>query len=270
MSIFKKLFGRRKKPKIKIGLALGSGGAKGFAELGVIRALEENGVVADVVGGTSIGSIIGAFYANGYTSTDIISLLETVDVKDVKRFIAINMSSDGLNSVIDRYLGDLKIEELSKPFVAVATNVDTGEEVVFRSGKASDALCASSAYPPYFKPVIIDGKRFVDGAFTNSVPADRVKELGADVIIGVDLSDHKPKQGFLESIIPPSRGGVDKPWQKGYEYSDVMLHPNLEGYSSVAFSDGNKMFEIGYAEASSKMDEIKRAIDCAGNIKKRK
>jgi len=270
MNIFRKLFGRKEKPKIKIGLALGSGGAKGFAELGAIKALEENGIVADVVGGTSIGSIIGAFYANGYTSTDIVSLLETVDVRDVKRFIAINMSANGLNSVIDRYLGDLKIEELQKPFVAVATRVDTGEEFVLRSGKASDALCASSAYPPYFKPVFIDGKRYVDGAFTNSVPADRVKELGADVIIGVDLSDHKPKQGFLESIIPTFRGGTDKPWQKGYEYSNVMLHPNLEGYSSISFSDGNKMFEIGYADAMSKMNEIKCAIDGASNKKKRK
>ena len=268
MGFFSWLFKRKKPRKAKIGLALGSGGAKGFAELGVIKALEENGIEADVVGGTSIGSIIGAFYADGYTSTDILALLETVDFKEIKSLIMINMDTSGLKKVVDRTIGDLKIEELKKPFVAIGTDVDTAEEFVFRKGNVSDAVCASSSYPPFFKPVFIDGKRYVDGAFSNSVPADRVKELGADIVIGVDLSDHLPKTGFLANIIPTFKGKTDTPWDKGYEFSDVMIHPNLTGYAPTSFKLGKEMFEIGYEEAKRKMDEIKAVIN-GFNVKKK-
>lgn len=269
MGLFKFLFGRKEPKKAKIGFALGSGGAKGYATLGVVRVLEENGIFPDVLGGTSIGSIIGAFLANGYTSTDIFSLLETVDFKEIKSAFMINMDTSGLKKVIDRYIGELKIEELKKPFIAIGTDADTAEEFVFKSGSVADALRASSAYPPFFKPVTIDGKRYVDGAYSNSVPADRVKELGADIVICVDLSDHLPKTGFLSSVIPTFKSKTETPWEKGYEYGDVMIHPDLTGFSSTSFKDAATMYEIGYAAAKEKIDEIKALIDNFGKKKKR-
>lgn len=255
MNIFKIIF-KKKPKKIKIGLALGSGGAKGFAELGAIRAFEENGVEFDVIGGTSIGSIIGAFLANGYSSTDILELLKKVDVSEIKNLFMMNMDTSGLFKTIDLSIGSLNIEQLKKPFCAIATCLETGDEKVFTTGSVATALCASSSYPPFFKAVVIDGKRYIDGAFVNSIPADWVRAQGVDYVIGIDLSTHEKKSGILDKIFPTYQSGVEKPWQKGYDNSDVMLKPDLSRYRPISFSDGEIMYEIGYNEAISKMPKM--------------
>ncbi len=266
MSFFKwlKIFGKKPEPEFKLGLALGSGGAKGYAELGALYAFEQNGIEFDMVAGTSIGSIMGAFYAAGYSVTDCIELMKNIDVSEIKNLFMIKMDTLGLFTVIDRTIGNLNIEELKKPFRAVATDLETGKEYVFESGSVAQALCASSAYPPFFKPVIVDGKQLIDGAFTNSVPADLVREMGADYIVGIDLSSHvKGGGGLLSVIFPEFKGGAEEPWKKGYDNSDFMLHPNLAAYKSVSFSAANEMFDIGYACASEHMSEIKSGIIAA-------
>ena len=259
MGFFNWLFKRRPK-RPKIGIALGSGGAKGFAELGALRAFEENGIEFDFIAGASIGSIIGAFYAQGYSSTDIFEMLQKVDVKDIKNTFMLSMNMSGLYTVIDKALGATNIEELRKPFAAIATVLETNEELVLDRGNVAQALCASSCYPPFFKPVVVDGQRLVDGAFTNSVPSDVVKKMGADIIIGIDLSDHEAKPSALAKLFPTFKSKVTKPWEKGYQYSDVMLHPNLKEYSSLSFQAGRKMFDIGYECATIAMSEIKNKI----------
>lgn len=260
-NIFSWLF-RRKKPKeIKLGLALGSGGAKGFAELGALKAFEENGIEFNVIAGTSIGSIIGAFYANGYSSTDILELIKKIDLSDVKKLFMLNMDTSSVFNIIDTTIGSLNIEELKKPFKAIATEIESGDEQVFDKGSTALALCASSSYPPFFKPVVIDGKRYVDGAFSNSVPADRVKEMGADYIVGIDLANHQQKQSFLSRIFPTYQGKTKEPWKKGYENSNVMLHPDLSEYSPVQIKDADAMFEIGYKCAMDAMPKILTDIE---------
>lgn len=251
-----------KKPrKIKLGLALGSGGAKGFAELGAIKAFEENGIEFDVIAGTSIGSIIGAFYANGYTSSDIVEMLKRINFGDITNTFMLKMDTAGLNGVIEKNLGVNNIEELKKPFRTVATNLDSGDAKVFSEGDVSSALCASSCMPPFFKPVIIDRERYIDGAFVNSVPADLVKEMGADYIVGIDLSTRDAKPSILSQIFPTYQSKVKEPWAIGYKYSNVMLHPDLTGFSAVSFSSGDKMFEIGYKTALEFMPTIKKDLE---------
>ena len=208
---------RKKEKRLKLGLALGSGGAKGFAELGALYAFEQNGIEFDVVAGTSIGSIIGAFYANGYTSTDIFEMLKRVDVSEIKNLFMIKMDTFGLSKVIDKNIGTDNIEDLKTPFFAVATQLSTGEEKVFSSGSVAKVLCASCCYPPIFKPVVIEGESYIDGAFTNSVPADVVKNNGADYVVAIDLTAHQKKDGFLSKILPKYKSKVEKPWQKGYD-----------------------------------------------------
>ncbi len=260
MGFFSWLFKRTPK-KIKLGLALGSGGAKGFAELGALKAFEENGLEFDVIAGTSIGSIIGAFYADGYTSNDIFELLKTVDFGDIKNTFMIKMDTAGLKGVLDNTIGNKNIEELKKPFMTVATDLDKDEEYVFDKGSVSLALSASSCYPPFFKPVIYDGRRLIDGAFVNSIPADLVKGMGADIIVGIDLSNHQPSGGgFLNKLFPTFVSKVTEPWAKGYEYSDVMLHPDLTEYKSISFGAGNEMYDIGYNAAILAIPEIKQKI----------
>ena len=261
MSFFSWLFRRKKKPiDIKLGLALGSGGAKGFAILGALKAFEENDISFDIIAGASIGSIIGAFYADGYTSTDIYEILRHIDAGEIKNFLMMNMNTEGLSKVIDREIGHKNIEDLKKPFFAIATDKEKGTEKVFNSGKVATALCASSCYPPFFKPVVIDDTEYIDGAFTNSVPADVVKNAGADFVVGIDLATHEKKQSFIMSLLPSYKGGVEEPWEKGYKNADIMLHPDLSNYKAVSFMAGSEMYEIGYNTAVSNMEEIKEKI----------
>ncbi len=253
---------RRKKPKaLKIGLALGSGGAKGFAELGAISALEESGIYFDIIGGTSIGSIIGAFYADGYTATDIIEMLKFIDPGEIKSTLMIGMDMFGLKGVIDREIGNKNIEELKKPFVCVATEMESGSERVFTSGHVATALCASGCIPPFFKPVEVNGEKLVDGAFSNSIPADHVRALGADYVIGVDLSTSDAKNGLFTKFFPSYKPTVSEPWAKGYEFSDVVIHPDLTGYRAVSFSRGEEIFEIGYNSAKELIPKIKEDLE---------
>lgn len=250
---------RRKKPKkIKLGLALGSGGAKGFAEIGALRAFEENGIEFDIVAGTSIGSIVGAFYANGFSSNDMFELIKSLDFSQVISFPKIiNMDTSSIYNTVDQAIGSLNIEDLKKPYKCVATVVETGDEYVFSSGSVALATSASSCIPPYFKPVVIDGERYVDGAFSNSIPADLVKQMGADYVVGIDLKDYEPKEtGILGKLFPTYKGKVEEPWAKGYEFSDTMLHPDLRGYSSISFRSGNEMYDIGYKTAIESMPKI--------------
>ncbi len=261
MGFFSWLFNRKPK-KPKLGLALGSGGAKGFAELGALRAFEENGIEFDIVAGTSIGSIIGAFYANGYTSTDIFELIKTIDFGELISLPKIlNMDTTGIAKLVEKSLAVSNIEELKKPYKCVATVLETGDEYVFDKGDIAQAVCASSSIPPYFKPVVIDGERYVDGAFSNSIPADLVRGMGADYVVGIDLKDYEPKQsGILGKLFPTYQGKIEQPWAKGYEFSDIVLHPDLRGYNSISFRSGSEMFDIGYRTAIDNMPKILEGI----------
>lgn len=272
MNFFKWLFRKKEPAKVTLGLALGSGGAKGFAEIGALRAFEENGITFDVVAGTSIGSVVGAFYANGFSSTDILELLKRVDFGEIKNLLMLGMDTSGLYNVIDKTIGSLSIEELKKPFRAVATEVESGDAYVFETGSVAKALCASAAIPPFFKPVVIDNVRYVDGAYSNSIPADVVKGLGADFIVGIDLStrDSNAKPSILTKLFPTYEGKVKEPWAKGYEFSDVMIHPDLTGYKSISFDKGNEMYDIGYNAALESIEKIKSGIEQAKKLKNKK
>ena len=172
----------------------------------------------------------------------------------------IKMSSSKVFKVIDKHIGEIDFEQLKKPFKAVATNLETGKERVFDSGSVAMALCASSSIPPFFKPVTIDGTKYIDGAFTNSIPADVVRSMGADYVVGIDLATTQTKPSIIKKVFPSYKSEIEKPWEKGYKFSDVMIHPDLNGYTSYQFWNGDKMYEIGYQQALSQMDKIKSDI----------
>ena len=270
MRWFFSLFKKKKPRQIKLGLALGSGGAKGFAELGALRAFEENGIAFDVVAGTSIGSIIGAFYADGYNATDITELIRKIDLGEILNGIMLGMSTEGLYRVLSREIGFLNFEDLKKPFAAIATDADSGEEKVFKTGDVAKALCASSCFIPYFKAVEIDGRKYVDGAYANSIPAGIVKELGADYVVGIDLSTHESRAGFLSKILPSFKKGVEEPWEEGYMFSDVMIHPDLTGFKSTSASSGEAMYAIGYQAATEVIPKILSDVEGLKFPKKKK
>ncbi len=182
--------------KRKIGLALGSGGARGMGEIGVLLWLKEQGVEISCVSGCSIGSIIGAFICAGHSPEHLRKIALDIDWIDVVRFLRLSFSTRSLfdwsriSGFLSRYLEDKKIEDLFMPFACVAADVNTGREVVFKKGNLITALSASSCIPGLFPSVEIMEKSLIDGELVNPVPMDIAFELGADLVIGVSARRH--------------------------------------------------------------------------------
>jgi len=178
-------------PKPRLGLALGSGSARGWAHIGVLRALEQAGIRPDIVCGTSIGALVGAAYAAGELDRFEQWVLR-LKVPDVLGFLDVTLSSglvkgERLMSSFRSNVVDRPIEELNMPFAAVATALHSGAEIWLRSGSTLSAVRASIAMPGLFTPVLHDGMVLVDGGLVNPVPVSLARAMGADIVIAVDL-----------------------------------------------------------------------------------
>lgn len=178
--------------KKKIGLALGSGGARGFAHIGVLKVLEENGIKIDYIAGASIGAVVGGLYS---AQNSVGELEEMVATTDWKRFVSLLDPSfkNGLlhgekaMQFFEGYIGKKQFSDLQIPFAAVATDYKTGEPVILRSGPVCSAIRASMSVPLAFKPFECDGKILVDGGMSLPVPVSVVRQMGADIVIAVNL-----------------------------------------------------------------------------------
>ena len=192
--------------KPRVGLALGSGSARGWAHIGVIRALEEAGVRPDLVCGTSIGALVGAAYAAGELER-LESWVLGLQIGDVVGFADVSLSAgllkgDRLMQFFRGNFADRPIEQLGVPFAAVATSLQTGAEVWLRSGSTLDAVRASIALPGIFTPVRWEGSLLVDGGLTNPIPVSLARAMGADVVIAVDLGSDMLGRHFRTSASP--------------------------------------------------------------------
>ncbi len=185
--------------KKQIALVLGSGGARGLAHIGVIKALEENQIPVDLVTGTSIGALIGGLYASGININTLEKIVHEVDKIMVAKILMPKLFASGFidnKRIIDfikELVGDVTIEDLKMPFAAVATDLVTGEEVVFDKGPLVDAIIASVAIPTIFQPVFLKNRYLIDGGLSNPLPISVAKEMGAKKIIAVNVSPN-PKR----------------------------------------------------------------------------
>ncbi|MBR7186849.1 MAG: patatin-like phospholipase family protein [Clostridia bacterium] len=267
--------------KLVLGLSLGSGGAKGMAHLGALKAFEEEGIFFSVITGASIGAIVGALYAKGYTSEDMIAIVEGINRREFAKNLRPFSDLSFVESFLERYLeGD--ISSLPKPFAAWVTDGKTNTGLSLKSGKLARALIASAAIPPFFRGVDIGGRKYYDGAFTNAVPADACKELGAEFVIGIDLAAYLPTEqeksrvsrilGSAISAVMPVKYTEDSR-SRGYAAANIMLRPNLRGYGATDISRRamDDMYELGYREAKAHLKEIKDAIkEAERSARKRK
>ncbi len=174
----------------KLGLALGGGGGKGSAHIGVLRELERIGVEIDMISGTSIGSIVGAVYAAGYTAEQIERAFRDTTISRILSLDPASwglIGSDRLATVLYDLLGDKKIEDLPKPYAAVAVDLITGHEIVLERGSVVEAALASSAVPGVFPPRRVEPYILADGGIRNNLPVDVARRLGADRVIAVNL-----------------------------------------------------------------------------------
>jgi len=214
-----------------VGLALGSGSARGWAHIGVIRALEKAGVRPDIVCGTSIGALVGAAYAAGELD-HLEKWVLRLGIKDVMGFFDISLSGgvlkgDRLVEFFRRNFEDRSIDHLGLPFAAVATSLNTGAEVWLRSGSTLDAVRASIALPGLFVPVRWEGSLLVDGGLANPVPVSLARAMGADIVIAIDLGSDILGRRFRATVptleAPPS--GPVQSWMRKLQENLSALAP---------------------------------------------
>jgi NTE family protein len=196
---------------VKIGLALGGGGAKGLAHISALRVPETAHVPLDLITGTSAGAIVGALYAAGKSPDDIERLMRRLTLRQWLALDRTGMgmfSTDGICHILQAEVGkETRIENLPRAFACVAVDLDSQEEVVFDAGSVIDAVCASAAFPGIFAPVRIGERFFIDGGTLNPVPFDIARQRGADCVIAVDLAAEEP---LFTATDPhtPRRGGL--------------------------------------------------------------
>lgn len=245
----------------RIGLALGGGAIRGFAHLGVLSVLEQENIPVDVIAGTSVGALIGAFYSAGVPLCELERISEEMSWYKVSRPV---WSRDGLISFakmeewIVSFLGDLYFEDLALPFAAVATDVATGEAVIMNKGPLAPAIRASCSVPGLVTPVPWNGRLLCDGGVSNNLPVSVARQMGADYVIAVDIFEqgHHPFLGPLGRGVAALETAV-KHAGGGYDQADCLISPNLAGQSYIRFSKRVDFISRGRQTAEAKIAGVK-------------
>jgi NTE family protein len=252
--------------KPKIGLALGGGAARGFAHIGVIKMLEAQGIVADYVAGTSAGAVVGSLYAGGY---DAFAMQKIAVQLDEKIFADWTLGGRGLlkgealQDFINQHLNKRPLEKLNKPFATVATDLNSGERVVFRTGDTGMAVRASAAVPGVFQPTQFRGRSFVDGGLTSPVPVRAAREMGADIVIAVDISDRPEGQpvdslaAILWQTTTIMGGIIGANELKG---ADIVIRPKLRYVKSWDFTARHDAMLEGEKAALAALPDIRQKL----------
>jgi NTE family protein len=287
-------FSQQKQPKI--GLVLSGGGAKGFAHVGVLKEIDKAGIQLDYIGGTSMGAIVGGLYAAGYSADQIETIIKETDfsslIRDllprnsetffekeygektmitlpVKRGViglpkAISKGQNVLNllmELFDSLDGNQDFSKLSVPFFCIATDVETGGQVLLEKGSLPLALRASGSFPTLLNPVVLGGKLLVDGGIANNFPVSVMKAKGMDIVIGVDVEGKLYKKDKLNSAIAILNQIMSyqmyNKTKKEKEKIDVYIHPDISNYTVVDFDKKDEILKIGIDEAAKYTDVFK-------------
>lgn len=252
--------------KPRIGLALGGGAARGFAHIGVIKALETQGITADIVAGTSAGSVVGALYAAGYGAFDLQKLafqLEESKFTDWALFDRGFLKGEALEAFVNKQVGGKTIEGLRRRFAAVATDLASGEAAVFTNGNVGQAVRASASVPGVFSPVLIRGREYVDGGLVSPVPAHAAHQLGADIVIAVDISERPSgrKGGSSLDVLLDTISimGV-RIGQYELREADVVIRPMIKGLPSASFEQRHQAILEGEKAGFGAIATIRQKI----------
>ncbi len=255
----------RKKPVI--GLALGGGAARGFAHIGVIKALESQGIFPNLGVGTSAGSVIAALYASGYRGTELQKIALSLDEAAITdwalpfsgRFGGM-IKGDALQAMVNRLIKNQTIENMPMPLGIVGTDLQTGNGVLFQRGDTGQAVRASCSIPGVFQPTIIQGREYVDGGLVSPVPVRYAKQMGADIVIAVNISTEPSSQdssgslGILlhtTSIMGKSINTFE------LDLAQVVIQPELKSMRSTDFKSRNTAILAGEEATFKQIDQIK-------------
>jgi len=258
-------------PKPKIALVLGGGAARGFAHVGVIRALEQEKVPIDLIVGASVGSLIGAIYAYDMNSFELewtAFLIEKDSLFDYGMFTAFTgmgvAKGDKLEEFVKSKVPVVNIEDLKMPFAAVAADLNRGTRVVLDKGSVARAVRASSAIPGVFPPVDHQGKMLVDGGVIDNIPVSVAREKGADIVIAVDISENVINFNItnlldvmLQSIT--IMGAENAKYKK--KEADVLISPKVGDVGMQDFTQKKRCMMAGIEATQKAMPEIKAKIE---------
>jgi NTE family protein len=250
----------------RVALALGGGAARGFAHIGVIEVLEENGIHPDIVTGTSAGSLVAAMYAAGRTGKELESIAINMDESRLTDWAFPGrglIRGNALADYVREEVGNRPFDKLRIPLGIVATDLDSGKPILFRRGDVGTAVRASSAVPAVFEPVRIGTHEYVDGGLTSPVPVRAARDMGADVIIAVDIS--QPPDGgdtsnalhmLLQTFSIMSRSINELELKE----AEIALHPRLVGVAGTDFTVRKKNIEAGREAALAMLPQIKAKV----------
>jgi len=280
----------------KVGLVLSGGGAKGLAHIGALKIIEEAGVKIDYISGTSMGAIVGALYASGYSAAELDSIFQTIkfdqlisdnlprgaktfyEKEDSERYALTLPFNNFKVSVPRAYSGGQNIynelvrllyhvkdvenfKNLPIPFVCVATDVESGNEVVLDNGYLPQAIMASGTLPSLFEPSKLNDKILIDGGVVNNYPLDKVKEMGADVVIGVDvqngLSNRNELLSATEILLQINNFQSVKDMVSKVDETDIYIKPDMSLYTVLDFDKGNNIIRLGENAARKKYSALK-------------
>ena len=293
----------------KIGLVLSGGGAKGFAHIGVLKVLEQAGIKVDYIGGTSMGAIIGGLYATGYNAAQIDSIFKQTNFDELindyiprasKNFygkrndelyaivlpfsnlrvgipeaLSKGMYNYNLLSSLTRNVRHVRdFNKLPTPFLCIGTDIETGQEVVLDKGNLVQAMVASAAFPSLFSPVEVDGKLLVDGGVVNNYPIKEVRELGADIIIGVDVQDdlltRKNLKNATRILVQITNLQSIEKMKAKREDTDIYIKPDIRDFGVISFDRGGEIIRRGEDATFEVYEKIKALADKQNFYKKPK
>jgi NTE family protein len=261
------LFGTRKPV---IGLALGAGAARGFAHVGVIKALESQGIRPDIVVGSSAGSVIAALLASGATGNELNRLALNLDEATIAdwglpfagRFGGL-IKGDALQNMVNREVQNKSIEQMRIPLGIVATDLQSGKGILFRSGNTGLAVRASCSVPGVFQPAVISGKEYVDGGLVAPVPVSYARQMGATLVIAVNISSEPVHQdasgtlGVLQQTISIMQRSIN---QYELKSADVIIQPHLLQMGGSDFRSRNAAILAGEVAAQEQIALIKEKL----------
>ena len=250
-----------------IGLALGGGFARGFAHLGVLQVLEQNQILISHIAGTSVGSILGAAYASGAPLDRIIETCRALRFRDIARWRVSRLglaSNHRLASLIERVFDSREFEDLRIPLAVVATDLTSGEPVVFTQGNLVDAIRASCAFPGLFEPVEIGTRCLADGGLVAPVPTHAARELGASVVIGVSVGMQDGHRGAPTNIFQVVSRAVNAAQKHQLEiwerYADLVLRPDVQSLAWDDFDRADEAIAAGAAAARRALPRIEKLL----------
>ena len=282
-------------PRPKVGLVLSGGGAKGLAHIGVLKVIDSLGIKVDYIAGTSMGAVVGGLYASGYTGNQLDSIFSKIDVdallqdytpRESKSFyekrndeiyaltlpfnnfklglpsgLSKGLYNFNLMSRLTQHVSDVRdFDKLPIPFLCIATDVETGEQIVLEEGILAQAIIASGALPTLYNPVEINGRLLIDGGVVNNYPVEELKNRGIDFIIGIDVQDGLKNREQLKDVTAVlsqiNNFSMIEKMEGKRSLTNIYIQPDIKGYSVVSFDKGQEIIKRGNEKAKEYIKEL--------------